>query len=166
MFRRWLPQNLYLRVLLAMAVSITIVLAGVTALTITDSQARLKQDMLERGQNDAKILIHAASVYVAQRDAHQLTLTATAATESNQVQFVAFYDETGALLAAAAAPDAPATTRAPFGDLLQQARASANNVARWSLSRSSTRASPPGLWPCGSPPSDWRPISLASYCAA
>src|SRR6185295_5535053 len=68
----------------------------------------------------------------AQRDAHQLTLTATAATEGNQVQFVAFYDETGTLLAAAAAPDAPESTRAPFGDLLGQAQASSNTVIRWS----------------------------------
>jgi anti-anti-sigma factor len=132
MLGRWLPQNLYLRMLLAMAVSITIVLAGVTAISVSDSQARLKQDMLGRGLDYTKILIHAASVYVAQKDAHQLTLTATAATEGNQVQFVAFYDETGTLLAAAAAPDAPPSTRAPFGDLLRQAQASSDTVIRWS----------------------------------
>jgi anti-anti-sigma regulatory factor/HAMP domain-containing protein len=132
MRQRWLPQSLYFRVLLAVIVSITIVLTVLTALTVSDSQVRLKEDMLERGQNQLKILIHASSVYVAQQDAHQLILTGEAATQGGQPQFVAFYSVAGELLAAAAAPNAPDAARVGFGDLLQLSRTSGTNQVRWS----------------------------------
>jgi anti-anti-sigma regulatory factor/HAMP domain-containing protein len=131
MRRHWLPQNLYLRVLLAMIGSITIVLAILTAFTLSDSQARLKDEMLDRGQNQLKVLIHASSVYFAQQDAHQLILTGQAATEGGQPQFVAFYSPAGELLAAAAAPSAPDTARVAFGELPQLAQASGSNQVRW-----------------------------------
>ncbi len=115
-----------------MIVSIAIVLACVTAFTIRDSQLRLMDTLLERGQNYAKILIHASSVYVAQQDTHQLNLTAQAATDGNQVQFIAFYSQSGQLLATGAAPTAPDSTRASFDALSEQAQSSRQDVTRWS----------------------------------
>ncbi len=131
MRQRWLPSNLYLRIVLAMILSITIVLAVLTAWIVSNSQVRLKDEMLMQGQTQLKILTHAASVYFAQQDAHQLILTGMAATESGQPQFVAFYSVTGNLLAAAAAPNAPDTARVAFGDLPLQAHMSGDTQTRW-----------------------------------
>src|SRR5689334_5577507 len=88
--------------------------------------------MRDRGHNYAKILTHASSVYVAQNDTHQLILTAKAATEDDQVQSVAFYSEDSELLATAAAPNAPATARASFGDLPLRTQTGKVAVERWS----------------------------------
>jgi anti-anti-sigma factor len=131
MYQRWLPQNLYFRVLLALIISITMVSAVLTALIVSDSQARLRDDMLERGQNQLKVLSYASSVYFAQQDTHQLILTGEAATGGGQPQFVAFYSAAGELLATAAAPNAPDTARVAFGDLLQLAQTSGANQVRW-----------------------------------
>lgn len=132
LFRRWLTQHLYLRVLLAMITSIAVVLIAVTAVTIKLSQDRLKDDMLARGEHYSHILTHAASVYVAQQDAHQLLLTAKAATESDQVQLAAFFSRGGELLAAAAAPTASPAMRSSFGDLPSQAQAQGQMLSHWS----------------------------------
>jgi anti-anti-sigma regulatory factor/HAMP domain-containing protein len=131
MRQRWLPQHLYLRVLLAMIISITVVLTATTAVTVRESQMRLKGELLERGQNQLKVLIRTSSVYFAQQDAHQLILIGEAATEGGQPQFVAFYSVTGELMAAAAAPDAPDNARVSFGDLPGLAQATDANQVRW-----------------------------------
>ncbi|NTU82034.1 MAG: response regulator [Chloroflexales bacterium] len=132
MRQRWLPQNLYLRVLLAMVASIATVLTVVTALTIAVSQERLKGEMLAHAQYYSHILTHAASVYVAQQDTHQLLMTAQAATDERQVQFIAFFDQGGELLTAAAAPNAEAAMRASFDELPRQAQAQQQSIVRWS----------------------------------
>ena len=131
MIRRWLRRSLYARVLLAMVLSIAGVLAAVTGLTVQDTQRRLADAMVERGYDYTTILIHASSVYVAQQDTHQLLLTAQAATEGNQLQFVAFYTAANELLAAAAAPAAPEAARVSFGDLPQRALTERRPVTRW-----------------------------------
>jgi anti-anti-sigma factor len=132
MLQRKLSRSLYSRMLVAIIISITVVLALVTALTVRDSRARLTGEMVERGTNQIEILSHAANVYVHQNDAHQLTLVAKAATEGGQIQFVAFYGDSDELLATGADPRAPNAARSSFADLLAQIQISGENATRWS----------------------------------
>ena len=132
MFRRWIPNNLYLRVLLPIIASMAIVVALVIVFTINDVQTRHSETMLERGQNYANILTRASGVYVARHDTNELRLMAQAATDGDQVQFVAFYANTGEMLAAAAAPTASVSTPISFGNLPQQAQTNRQEVAQWS----------------------------------
>jgi signal transduction histidine kinase len=114
-----------------MLVSITIVLALSTALSVRDAQARLKSEMLDRARNQLKVLSYAASVYFAQHDAHQLILTGQAATEGGEPLFVAFYSVNNELLAATAAPNAPDSARVAFGDLPGLAQQRHSDQSRW-----------------------------------
>lgn len=131
MRQRWPTQKLALRIAAALLASITIVLAISTTLSVRESQARLKDDMLDRAQNQLKVLTYAASVYFAQKDAHQLSLIGQAATEGGEPLFVAFYSVNGELLAATAAPTAPDKARISFGNLLTLTRESHTYQARW-----------------------------------
>lgn len=126
------PKHLYVRILVAIVLSITLVLTIVTGLTIRDSQRRLRDELVEHGFNQLKVLTYAASVYMAHQDAHQLILTGEAATTGGHPLFVAFYAPTGALLAAVAAPMAPDAARITFGDLPRQAQRSGDAQIRWS----------------------------------
>jgi anti-anti-sigma factor len=127
----WLPHNLYLRVLLAMIACITLGLAGLTAAVVNETQTRLSNELLARGQHDAEILTSATRVYFAEQDSNSLTLIAAATTATNQVQFVAFHDSAGALLAAAAAPDLPLNGRTTFTDLRAQSQATGATAVHW-----------------------------------
>lgn len=130
--QRRVLESVYLRVLLAMMVSIAVILTAVTWLSIAFSQARLRDDMLLQADHATRILSQAASVYVAQEDTHQLLLTAQAAVSGASIQSVAFYNQRGVLLTAAAAPTADATMRRSYGDLPAQAQARKDRVYRWS----------------------------------
>jgi anti-anti-sigma factor len=131
MYPRWLPPNLYLRILILTLISIALVLAAITGFSLSESQARLRGEMLEQAQGQLRVLTHAASVYAAQEDAHQLILTGQAATTGGQPQFVAFYSPAGELMAAAAAPSSPDAARVAFGDLPQLAQTSGASQVRW-----------------------------------
>jgi len=128
---RWLPQNLYLRVLLSMIASITVVLTGMTLLQIRDSREQLAQELLDRGRSQATILASASNVYLAEEESNQLTLIANTTAGKGAVRFVAFHSRTGELLAAAAAPDAPNTARVSFVDLLASLTAQQAEAVRW-----------------------------------
>ncbi|MBX0330571.1 HAMP domain-containing protein [Oscillochloris sp. ZM17-4] len=115
-----------------MLISITVVLAISTALSMRASQAYHKEDMLERALSQLDVISYAASVYFAQGDTHQLILTGQSATEGGEPLFVAFYALDGQLLGATAAPLAPDQARAGFGDLLQRAQERHDYQERWS----------------------------------
>ena len=132
MLHSWLPHNLYLRVLLATIVCISLGLAGMTAVAVNESQTRLTDELLARGQHQVDILASAANISLAQQDLRQLTLIAKATTATNPVKFVAFYDSEGALLGAAAAPDASMTVTTSFSDLRAQVRATGSSAVHWS----------------------------------
>lgn len=129
--RRWSPPGLYFRVLAALVTAIIIVLGISTVVSVSTSQARLRQDLLDRGQDELRVLKLSSSVYFSQRDTHQLILIAKAATDGGQPLFVAFYDSQGSMLAAAAAPDAPDTARRTFDTLPQQAQSTGTEQIRW-----------------------------------
>ncbi len=129
--RRWLLQNLQFRVLLTMVVSIAAVLTVVTAFSISVSRARLISDMLKLGQSYTTILSHAASVYLAQQDSHQLGLIAQAATEADLAEFAAFYSTTDSLLAAGASPSAADAARTSFASLLAEVHTRGELTSRW-----------------------------------
>lgn len=128
----WLPHNLYVRVLLAMVGCIAVVLIGGTIVTINQTHNRLSNDLLARGRSQVQILTTAANAYVADRDTSHLTLMAAATTARNDVQYVAFYDATGGLLAAGAAPSAPLNVRTAFKDLRSEAQATGTSAVKWS----------------------------------
>ncbi|NNJ13312.1 HAMP domain-containing protein [Chloroflexales bacterium ZM16-3] len=127
----WPFQNLSRQILLVMLISITVVLATSTALSMRESQAHHKEDMLDRSLSQLDVLSYAASVYFAQEDAHQLILTGQAATEGGEPLFIAFYAIDGRLLGATAAPLAPDHARVGFGDLLQMAQDYHIYQSRW-----------------------------------
>lgn len=129
--RPWASPGLYFRVLAAVVITIMIVLGTSTAISLRTSQERIKQELLDRGQDELRVLKHTSSVYMSQRDTHQLILTATAVTNGGQPLFAAFYGPQGELLAAAAAPSAPDSARQAFGDLPLQAQASGEEQLRW-----------------------------------
>jgi signal transduction histidine kinase len=127
----WPTRKIALRIAVALLVSITIVLAISTTLSVRESQMRYKTDMLDQAQNQLKVLVYAASVYVAQQDAHQLILIGQAAVEGGEPLFIGFYSVDGKLMAATAAPNAPDQARISFGDLIEITRASHTNQSRW-----------------------------------
>lgn len=131
MFNRWQAQSLQLRMLLLIIASIALVVATVTAVSVSAARERLAEDLLASGRDYARILGHTSSVYLAQQDSHQLLLTAKAAAEGGQAEFVAFYSPSGDLMAAAASPDARRTARVPFDGLIA-APADGEIVSRWS----------------------------------
>lgn len=120
---RRLP-GLYARVLSALLISILLVLGIFTTINTLMIQDRLRGALVDRGRQELRVLNQTAGVYMAQNDAHQLILTAKAVTEGGQTLFIAFYDPTGTLLAAAGAPNATNEARRGFGDLPQRAQAS------------------------------------------
>ncbi len=132
LLNHWLPQRLYFRVLLALISAIAIVLAGMTALNIRTTEERLKSDLLQRGQNQAQILAYAANLFLANKDTRGLSLIARTTTGNHQAEEVAFYAETGALVAGDAADDAPIQARAAFDDLLGQLKSGDASAQRWS----------------------------------
>ncbi|HEY3232427.1 MAG TPA: hypothetical protein VGJ87_24560, partial [Roseiflexaceae bacterium] len=130
--RYWLPQRLYFRVLLALVGAIAVVLAGTTALDIRNTQQQLENDLILRGQSQAKILAHAANLFLANKDTRGLSLIARTATGNHQAENVAFFSDTGALVAGDAADDAPVAARASFDEVLKQLRPGGGGVQRWS----------------------------------
>ena len=109
--------GLYPRILLALVCSNILVLAIMTVLDQRNSQARLSDDLLKRGNGTAQILANAANLFVANTDLRGLSLLARTATTNNQAEYVAFFSATGDLLSAAAADGAVAAARLPFSDL-------------------------------------------------
>jgi anti-anti-sigma factor len=128
----WLPQRLYYRVLLALIGAIAVVLAIMTVLNIRNTEERLTNDLIQRGRSQAKILAYAANLFLANKDTRGLSLIARTATGNNQAENVAFYSDTGALVAGDAADDAPSKARASFDELLSQLKPDDAGVQRWS----------------------------------
>jgi anti-anti-sigma factor len=132
LLKHWLPQRLYFRVLFALVSAIAVVLAGMTALNISNTEERLKSDLIQRGQNQAQILAYAANLFLANKDTRGLSLIARTTTGNHQAEEVAFYSETGALVAGDAADDAPMQARATFDDILSQLKPGDASAQRWS----------------------------------
>ena len=123
--------GLYPRILLALVCSNILVLAIMTVLDQRNSQARLSDDLLKRGNGTAQILANAANLFVANTDLRGLSLLARTATTNNQAEYVAFFSATGDLLSAAAADGAVAAARLPFSDLTVQPDLAAGGSQRW-----------------------------------
>lgn len=129
--RPWWFSDLYVRVLATLIATIVIVLGIATAVSVNSSQQRLRQELLERGQHDLRVLQFSSGVYFAQSNTHQLILIARAATNGGQPLLVSFYGTDGKLLAAAAAPGAPDEARRSFDDLPQKAQIAGAEQIRW-----------------------------------
>lgn len=120
-----------MRVLAALVLAIVIVLGASTVISLSTSQARLRQELLDRGQDELRVLKHTVAVYVAQQNTDRLILAATSVTNGGQPLFLAFYSPQGDLLASSAAPNAPDSACHVFGDALLQAQASGEEQLRW-----------------------------------
>jgi anti-anti-sigma regulatory factor/HAMP domain-containing protein len=101
-------------------------------LDIRNTQQQLENDLILRGQSQAKILAHAANLFLANKDTRGLSLIARTATGNHQAENVAFFSDTGALVAGDAADDAPVAARASFDEVLKQLRPGGGGVQRWS----------------------------------
>lgn len=131
LMRDWMRNHLAVRVLLAMIVTITLVLAGWTAITTSQMQTRLTKEILAQGQTQIAILESATNRYVAEGDTGQLILVAGATTSHDMLQYIAFYDTSGALLAATAAPNSPLDVRTPFNDLRTRVLSTNRLAEQW-----------------------------------
>ena len=129
MVRRQLVQGLYPRVLIAVIVSITLVVATTTALDVRASQARLADELSTFGHSRADLLAQTSGVFLAQQNKHELTLIAGSAAGEEGVMYVAFFSNTGEQLAAAG--DTPEAAQAPFTDLLTQLQPGDTSATRW-----------------------------------
>jgi anti-anti-sigma factor len=129
MVRRQLVQGLYPRVLIAVIVSITLVVATTTALDVRASQARLADELSTFGHSRADLLAQTSGVFLAQQNKHELTLIAGSAAGEEGVMYVAFFSNTGEQLAAAG--DTPEAAQAPFTDLLAQLQPGDTSAIRW-----------------------------------
>jgi anti-anti-sigma regulatory factor/HAMP domain-containing protein len=127
----WLLQRLYFRVLLALVGAIAVVLAGMTALNIRGTEERLANELIQRGQSQAKILAYTGSLFLVNNDTRGLSLIAQTVIGNHQAEKVAFYSDTGTLVAGDSVSDAPINARAAFDELLSQLKSSGAGVQHW-----------------------------------
>jgi methyl-accepting chemotaxis protein len=131
MFLRWRLHSLYPRLLLAMIATIVVVLVSITALEVRYSQERLSSDLPIYGETLAKFTGISSRQALENHNIRSLIDLAREAAASEQVEYAAFFDQDGNILADAAAAGVPAAARVPFTEILAQFKADNLNTVRW-----------------------------------